>query len=106
MNQSIKAQLIASAAAKVSEYSQYQGHFDDYVLVQIPKVVKSRFSGLSFNAGEMAIAKPVVYNFTTTRGRKAQSVVVWSNLNKIDTHVDIKSIRFLENVELKQGQNL
>lgn len=66
------------AAAQMSKYPQYDGHFDDYVLVCVRRQFGTKL-GKAFNAQEMAIAKPEA----DADGYRA----VYSTLNRIDTSV-------------------
>ena len=99
----IRETLKTEAGAQVQQYPQYRGHFDDYVLVRARKNVKSKM-GPSFVKDELAIARPVVYEFQRTmpsgRVKTYHTIVVWSNTNRCDTHVIINEIQILEDVKL------
>ncbi len=99
----IRETIKTAAAAQVQQYSQYRGHFDDYVLVRARKNVKSKL-GQSFVKDEVAIARPVVYEQQRTlpsgRVKTYYTIVVWSLTNRCDTHVILDEIQILEDVKL------
>lgn len=99
----IREILKTAAAGQVAQYPQYRGHFEDYVLVRARKNVKSKM-GQSFVKDELAVARPVVYDQQRTlpggRVKNYQTIVVWSNTNRCDTHVVLDEIQILEDVKL------
>ena len=75
------AGLIAKANADHTEYPQYAGHFDGYVVVRVTKDVTTK-AGLAFHAGQLAIANP-----TKSTSGGLSYMTVYSFLNKVDTSV-------------------
>ena len=82
------------AASQVSNYPQYAGHFDNYVLIKIKKDIKSKL-GISFKAGELAIAAPGVREFKDSAGKNRKMVTAWSTRNEIDTSINFKDVEFI-----------
>ena len=101
----IRTTLKVAAEAQVQQYSQYRGHFEDYVLVRACKNIKSKL-GQSFVKDELAIARPVVYESQRTlpsgRVKTYHTIVVWSLTNRCDTHVILDEIQILEDVKLSR----
>ena len=101
----IRETIKTAAAAQVQRYPQYRGHFEDYVLVRARKNIKSKL-GQSFVKDELAIASPVVYEqqriLPSGRAKNYQTIVVWSNTNRCDTHVILDEIQILEDVKLSR----
>ena len=100
---SLRQALQAQAAAQVSQYPQYAGHFDDYKIVRIVKQIKTK-SGVAFEKDEFAIAKPVIEHFTRPNGRRGQGITVWSIKRGWDVGVLRKDVDIVEglftNVEI------
>lgn len=96
----IKECLIRNANESMSKYPQYNGHFDDYVLVEVLKTIKTTL-GVAFLKGDLAIAKPVVEIFAGIDGKVRNSVIVFSPSNKCDTSVPVKDIRILDKIAFK-----
>jgi hypothetical protein len=88
--------LTTIAQDSVKNYPQYIGHFDQYVLVRVLKKVSVR-GHVKFNAGEYAIASPVIHSRRESGGIE-RTVTVWSNLNFIDTRIPERFVDFLGNV--------
>ena len=83
------------AAKQVEMYPQYQGYFDNYVLVKVKKEVKTKF-GLSFTKDEIALANPeVVSTPNFLNGKTNQTIVVWSMKNQIGTHLKVNVVEFI-----------
>lgn len=99
----IREILKTAAAGQVAQYPQYRGHFDDYVLVRARKTIKTKM-GQAFVKDELAIAYPVIYDQERIdrhgRVKPYQTIVVWSNNNRCDTHVLLNEIQILEDVDL------
>jgi hypothetical protein len=85
--------LRATAAAQVTQYPQYRGHFTGYRLVRVKSDVKTKM-GLAFARGEFAIA-------TEKRDERpdlpssGRYVTVWSRRNQIDTSVRVADVEWL-----------
>lgn len=90
-----KQQLIARAAAQNAKYPQYQGHFDQYILVRIKRRLKTKM-GVAFEAGELAIAQAsvkVADEFCFQPGKKFRTV--YSLSNQVDTSIPESAVTVL-----------
>ena len=100
----VRKELIVLASESMKHLQQYNGHFDDYILVRVKKSVKSKL-GQSFEADEIAIARPIVYYYNRIggklKGNQNLTMVVWSQKVKCDTHININNIYIYTQCELK-----
>lgn len=80
----VRERLIAKAAESMAKYKQYDGHFDDYILVKVNKDVKTKM-GLAFSKDEVTIAKNEPHELG---GR-----VLWSFKNNCDTLIREKHFK-------------
>ena len=87
--------LQEKAAAQVSQYPQYAGHFDEYKIVRIVKQIKTK-SGVAFEKDEFAIAKPVIEHFTRPNGTKGKGITVWSTRLGWDVGILRKDVDIVE----------
>jgi hypothetical protein len=78
--------LKAEASEQMALFPQYQGHFDNYELVEITQDVRTKM-GLAFVKGEIAIAGP-----RTDRIFPSYYRTVWSMRNKVDTSIPMSAI--------------
>jgi hypothetical protein len=81
------------AEEQVSQYPQYKGHFDNYVLVRVKKDIKTKF-GLAFSKDEIALCKPDVRVHENIRGNTQRMATAWSMNNRIDTSINDKDVDF------------
>jgi len=85
--------LRAVAAAQVSRYPQYAGHFADYRLVRIRKDVTTK-AGLAFRHGEYALATEHRDELPDLPS-SGKYVTVWSRRNRVDTSVRVADVEWL-----------
>lgn len=92
--------LKRDAEAKVAQYPQYRGHFDNYVLVRVRKRIRTKM-GVAFEAGEVSIANPAERINTDAPAfgkRKAYAgpwITVWSARNSVDTSIKKKDLEII-----------
>jgi len=79
----------ARAARTLAKYPQYRGHFDNYILVQINRQIKTKF-GIAFEKGDYAIARPATSRPEFGSRMTWEFRTVWSDRNNIDTSVPEK----------------
>jgi len=84
-NANIKSTIKAKAEAAHAAYPQYKNHWNGWALVQVTKIVKTKF-GVAFLKGEMSLGKyePETGFWT-----------VYSVSNKIDTSVNAKHVKVI-----------
>lgn len=80
--------LKAKAEDQMAEWRQYDGHFDNYVLVRIDRDIRTR-SGLAFEENEYAIMYP------DRCPSLSGYVTVWSVRNGCDTSVPRSAIQHI-----------
>lgn len=85
--------LVATAAAQVARYPQYEDHFADYRLVRVTCDVKTKM-GLAFARGEFAIATEKKDDLPGLPS-SGRYVTVWSRRNKVDTSVRVADVEWL-----------
>ena len=80
--------LKAKAARQMAPYPQYNGHFDNYVLVRIDRDIRTKL-GLAFEKNEYAIMAPDRFPSLSNY------VPVWSMLNSCDTSIPRRAIQHI-----------
>lgn len=92
--------LKAEAHETLAAYPQYDGYFDDAVLVTVTSEVKTKM-GVAFTAGEVSIAARNQYVEDET-----DFVTVWSRSNRVNTSVPARKVVFNEDasVDIEVGR--
>jgi len=95
-----RAALIKIADAAHTEYPQYKGHWDNWLLgvVTFPTNVKA---GLVAPVGADVLVNPRGCTFIDNSRRKRTTVTIYSVANEIDTSVNASSINVLGDVEVQ-----
>ncbi|HLD98182.1 MAG TPA: hypothetical protein VI815_02570 [Candidatus Nanoarchaeia archaeon] len=86
----IVLKLRQNAYEQVMTYPQYKGHFDNYVLIQVKKRIKTKMGNI-LPKGSITICNPVIIDDRFSN----KSVLVWSFTHKIDITVQCKDIAFI-----------
>lgn len=100
VNQDIKDKLVALANILMSKYPQYKNHFNDYILIEVKKDIKTKM-GLAFSKGELTIALPEIRISTGVDGKTRNTITAFSFSNKADTSIPIVDVSVLEEVPMK-----
>jgi len=89
----IRQQLIDRASASMSQYPQYKGQFDRYVLCRVKRTIKTK-RGVAFTKGEVTICDPD--NFPDVGlAEMCNHRSVWSFTNKCGTLLDNSDLELL-----------